>query len=121
MTRKAQRWCPRCSTPHNAGQDCPKREPWTTGRKVGTGRGGYRWRKIRQRIFERDDFLCQEHLRQGKLVPVELSGTNHGVCDHIVPKAEGGTDAHENLQTLCQACSAAKTALESARARRLAG
>jgi len=30
--------------------------------------------------------------------------------DHIVPKARGGTDEESNLQGLCSACHAAKTA-----------
>ena len=37
--------------------------------------------------------------------------------DHIVPKAEGGTDADENLQAICKACHKLKTENESKRAR----
>ena len=40
------------------------------------------------------------------------------IADHIKPKAEGGTDDRENYQGACQSCSKAKTARESARARR---
>lgn len=40
------------------------------------------------------------------------------VADHRKPKAEGGTDDRENYQGLCAPCSKAKTAKESARARR---
>jgi 5-methylcytosine-specific restriction protein A len=35
------------------------------------------------------------------------------VCDHIVPLAEGGTDATSNLQPLCQSCHNAKTMRET--------
>jgi 5-methylcytosine-specific restriction protein A len=35
--------------------------------------------------------------------------------DHIVPKAEGGNDDEGNLQTICRACHAAKTADEARR------
>ena len=40
------------------------------------------------------------------------------IADHIKPKAEGGTDDRENYQGACDPCSKAKTARESARARR---
>lgn len=33
-------------------------------------------------------------------------------ADHIVPAAQGGTDALANLQALCQTCHKAKTARE---------
>ena len=36
-------------------------------------------------------------------------------CDHIIPKAEGGTDEDDNLQTLCRACHKQKTDAEKAR------
>lgn len=114
--RKPPIWCGRCNASHPAGA-CPLRTPWINGRKSGRGRGGNTWRKIRQRIFERDDYLCQEHLKRGKLVPVGLSGAGHGYCDHIVPESEGGTDDDDNLQTLCASCHSSKTAKESARAR----
>lgn len=44
---------------------------------------------------------------------VTLHGTKAGICDHIVPKAAGGSDADANLQTLCQCCSDQKTQLEA--------
>ncbi len=33
-------------------------------------------------------------------------------CDHIVPVADGGTDARSNLRGLCKACHSRKTAAE---------
>lgn len=68
-------------------------------------------------MFERDNYLCQDHARRGVLVSVDLHGPNHGVCDHVVPLEEGGTDDEVNLQTLCQECAKAKTAAESRRGR----
>ena len=39
-------------------------------------------------------------------------------CDHVIPSTDGGADALDNLQTLCQPCHRNKTAREnSARAR----
>jgi len=115
MALKPLRWCPSCATTHKGV--CPKRKGWSTGKRTGSGRGGRPWRRTRQRIFERDNYLCQEHLRKGRPVPVGLSGPSAGVCDHVVPLAEGGTDDDDNLQTLCRECSDAKTLAESQRAR----
>lgn len=82
----------------------------------GRGRGGSKWRTRRQRIFERDKYLCQICLADGQLTPVELHGPRHGVCDHRIPTAEGGTDHDSNLQTICQDCDRTKTGQESRRA-----
>jgi 5-methylcytosine-specific restriction endonuclease McrA len=35
--------------------------------------------------------------------------------DHIKPLEEGGTDAAENLQTLCESCHGRKTRAEQSR------
>lgn len=40
------------------------------------------------------------------------------IADHIVPKAEGGSDERENYQGVCDPCHRAKTAEEASRARR---
>lgn len=37
------------------------------------------------------------------------------VCDHIIPRAEGGSDRLENLQVLCRQCSDKKTEEEKKR------
>lgn len=79
----------------------------------GQGRGGRKWRTLREQVFQRDKFLCQMHLRRGELRPVSLHGKDHGVCDHIIPLARGGRDALDNLQTICQQCNQWKTAQES--------
>ncbi len=34
-------------------------------------------------------------------------------CDHIIPSTDGGADALDNLQTLCQPCHREKTAYEN--------
>ncbi|WP_156002640.1 HNH endonuclease [Sphingomonas melonis] len=44
--------------------------------------------------------------------------TPTAIADHIVPKAEGGTDDRDNYQGACVPCHKAKTAEEAARARR---
>lgn len=75
---------------------------------------GAAWDKLRLVVFARDNGLCQECLRMG--IFTAPSGRAR-ICDHIIPKAEGGTDALTNLQTLCLPCSNRKTADESGRGR----
>ena len=117
MPAKPSRFCGKCRKKHSG--DCPK-NTWQEKKRlevVSSGRGGRPWQRLRQEVFERDNYLCQEHYRNGKLMAVELHGAKHGVCDHVVAKAEGGTDDLCNLQTLCQACSDVKTAEEAGRGR----
>ena len=62
------------------------------------------WRAIRQTILVRDAYTCAAC---GRIV--------HGAAahvDHIRPLEEGGTDAAENLQTLCESCHGRKTRAE---------
>lgn len=115
MPTKPPVWCPRCRVAHS--NKCPQKKAWSSGKRSGKGRGGRPWRRIRKTIFERDNYLCQEHYRSGRLVPVELHGDNAGHCDHIVSKQDGGTDNESNLETLCQQCHKAKTQAESVRGR----
>ncbi len=71
---------------------------------------GYKWDKQRERILERDNGLCQVCLKRGVLTAAKQ-------VDHVVPKAEGGSDLDENLQSICDNCHKAKTASESRRGR----
>lgn len=115
MPAKAPVWCARCRRAHT--DVCPQRPVWEKKADVKSGRGGRPWRRKRERIFNRDNFLCQIHSKRGELVAVSLDGVNAGVCDHIVPLSEGGTDDDSNLQTICQACDKEKTSLEALRGR----
>ena len=67
---------------------------------------GTAWDKLRKAIMQRDKGLCQPCLRSGR--PEKAAQV-----DHIIPKAQGGTDDHHNLQSICTACHKAKTARES--------
>lgn len=115
MVDKSPAWCARCRRAHTTV--CPKRPVWEKKAHVKSGRGGRAWRRRREQIFKRDNFLCQIHLRKDELVAVTLHGTDAGVCDHVIPLSEGGTDDDSNLQTICQACDKEKTSLEAQRGR----
>lgn len=73
---------------------------------------GRQWVHARNRVMLRDCGICQ---------PCKADGIVHmgTEVDHIVPKAEGGTDDDANLQTICKARHRAKTQAEAARGRGL--
>ncbi|ECC6921930.1 HNH endonuclease [Salmonella enterica] len=66
---------------------------------------GYTWTLLRERIMQRDNFICQPCRQQGIATPATA-------VDHIKPKAHGGTDDDSNLQAICEACHRMKTARE---------
>jgi len=59
---------------------------------------------LRQSVVERDDHECQECGVSLTLDEYDEGPTAH--VHHIVPKSEGGSDAEENLVTLCPSCHA---------------
>lgn len=112
---------PGCGALVKDGRWCPAHKRAAPGSFADRSRGtrhdrgyGGDWEKKRQRIFRRDNGLCQECLRNGVLTAVGDKPYS-AWCDHIVPKAEGGTDDDDNLQTLCRACHKGKTDAEKAR------
>lgn len=82
----------------------PEAKPATYGQ----GRGGRPWRRKRERVMARDQYLCQPCKAAGRL-------TLATQCDHKVPRAEGGTDDDTNLQAICDDCHDAKSRAEAAR------
>lgn len=106
-----QRGCPGVSIVAHGycEQHADKAKAWTGG-GAGRGRGGRPWRRIRERIKKRASGLCESCSKVG-IVSVGA------ICDHRIPKAEGGTDRDNNLQWLCRKCSDKKTQQESLRAR----
>lgn len=81
------------------------------GSRWGQGRGGRPWRRIRDRILKRDEYLCQACRREGLLTLAEE-------VDHIVPEHQGGTDDDSNLEAICKPHHDAKTQAEAHAARR---
>ncbi|MBA3788917.1 HNH endonuclease [Patescibacteria group bacterium] len=66
--------------------------------------------KLRQKILERDQYICQlcghranEKYADGESVKLEV--------DHILPLKQGGKTVEENLWTLCTRCNAGKKSL----------
>jgi 5-methylcytosine-specific restriction endonuclease McrA len=58
-----------------------------------------KWRKIRQRILQRDGYTCQR------------CGADGNSVDHIIPRhafTHGDADHESNLQTLCGSCNSSK-------------
>jgi len=74
----------------------------------GQGRGGRPWRRLRERILQRDGYCCQACARGGR---VQIA---HEV-DHIVNIAAGGTDDPSNLESICRDCHQKKTQQEARR------
>ncbi|MEG6507059.1 HNH endonuclease [Nitratidesulfovibrio sp. 1201_IL3209] len=65
---------------------------------------GAAWRRLRADVL-RDEPLCRECARQGRVTPATD-------VDHIVARSRGGTDDRANLQPLCHRCHSRKTARE---------
>lgn len=83
------------------------RSPNADGRASRHVRGyGTAWDKLRLRILKRDNGICQICLASGRTTLAKH-------VDHRTPKADGGTDAEENLQSLCVACHDEKTRAEN--------
>lgn len=65
-----------------------------------------KWRAVRYEVGERDQWLCQECLKNN----IVKEGRH---CDHIVPRRMGGADYDlDNLQMLCKKCHDSKSSKE---------
>lgn len=107
MPRRAPTICARPGCPRLArGRYCPEhtrsRARDDAARRGTAATRGYdrAWRKLRERILARDPVCRSCDKRPSSEV------------DHIVPKAEGGSDHPDNLQGLCKSCHSRKTVQE---------
>ena len=66
---------------------------------------GRPWRRIRDRILKRDQYLCQICLKAGIYRAADE-------VDHVRALAHGGTDDDDQLQSVCVPCHREKTARE---------
>jgi shikimate kinase len=88
------------------------RPSWGSNHGTRHERGyGSAWVKLRETVLTRDMYLCQECLRDNRPTPLGIKPRDHAV-DHILPKAKGGTDDLDNLESLCTPCHDAKSATE---------
>lgn len=78
----------RGAQPPSFGQAKPKLD-------VGPGR----WRRLRSKVFARDNYAC-----------VYCGSAADLVCDHVVPRRNGGLSTMENLATACWPCNSSKGA-----------
>ena len=69
--------------------------------------------RIRESVLRRDRYLCVACLAAGRPTPATQ-------VDHVIPLSAGGTDAMDNLQSLCDACHEAKTRRDMGYRERLA-
>jgi len=89
-------------------------EPWATSKGKSRQQRGYgRAHDAMRKTVLIEEPYCAECIRTGVAPPRRTV-----IADHIRPKAEGGSDDRSNYQGLCASHSKAKTAKESARARR---
>lgn len=66
---------------------------------------GNAWRKLRDAVMRRDGGMCQPCGKEG----YDTAATE---VDHIVSKANGGSNSMSNLQAICRSCHAKKTRRE---------
>lgn len=66
---------------------------------------GSAWMKIREEVMNRDCGICQTCKRNGNVSAATQ-------VDHIIPLHQGGTDARNNLEAICDECHKVKTADE---------
>jgi 5-methylcytosine-specific restriction enzyme A len=83
--------------------------PWRNGRddrrRSDATYGDPEYKRNRTVAMRRDNWRCQ----------IRLEGICIGaasMCDHIVPRSQGGTHALSNLRAACNPCHAVKTAQE---------
>lgn len=109
VPKRPPRICPRCRAlatdmsahvqeAHGGYQSTPR---------PSAARRGYdkTWRRIRAAKLARDPW-CEDpyRLHDGLVLAREV--------DHIIPRARGGTNEDENLQSLCRTCHQRKTNTE---------
>lgn len=67
------------------------------------------WQRLRVMFLSRHPLCCDPfgvHQRVGAVVPATD-------VDHILPKAQGGANSYDNLQSLCHSCHSRKTVMQT--------
>ena len=76
-----------------------------TNTTANTRTRGSVWMKVREEVMNRDCGICQTCKRNGNVSAATQ-------VDHIIPLHQGGTDARNNLEAICDECHKVKTAAE---------
>jgi 5-methylcytosine-specific restriction protein A len=80
------------------------RRPWKHAAPSRHARGyGYAWVQVRAEVLREQPICTACHAARSTTV------------DHIIPKADGGTDARGNLRGLCKWCHQRKSGREGGR------
>ena len=112
MPRMPKTLCAKCNQIAAKGNRCAKHPPakqphgWNHTESRHKRGYGTAWYKLRARILRRDDNLCQPCKQAGLYREAKQ-------VDHIINKAQGGTDEEHNLQSICISCHKYKTQQES--------
>lgn len=102
------RWHGRCSAEYNSYHPAAQRDRlWD--RETGLCASCLRF--CPKRETTRPEYA--EDLRARYREPHDVTHYRRWACDHIVPLIDGGANADENLQLLCEPCHKAKTAAEA--------
>ena len=80
-------------------------EPWLTSKGKSSSERGYgvEWVKQRAKALKRDGYLCQYCFIQGRMKKATE-------VDHVIAKANGGSNDLSNLLSTCNPCHKNKTA-----------
>lgn len=79
---------------------------WVT--RQGSGRGGRPWRRLRDQVLRRDQYICRcEVCAASKRIREATE------VDHIIPLSQGGTDVMSNLRAINVDCHREKTQREA--------
>jgi len=75
-----------------------------------SNRNSYQQKLLKEASFKRDNFTCIKCNHKGKKGYYEYYGGVFIdlVADHIIPRAMGGEDTLDNMQTLCIQCALKK-------------
>lgn len=99
--------CPNIVPRGSRCEDCRRDQYQARREREGTSsqKGyGVSWQRLRAHVLAGEP-LCRHCAREGRVVVATE-------VDHIVPRAQGGSDALTNLQALCKSCHSRKTLSE---------
>jgi 5-methylcytosine-specific restriction protein A len=101
LAPRGERYCPACK----AEAEARERQADVERRGTASQRNyGAPWRLTRERILQRDNYLCLYCQNVDRL-------TEATIVDHVRPRSCGGTEDDANLASCCRDCHNEKTIL----------